>query len=131
MTMNIFFLDADLDKFNENMGGYNGLCRLLPRIYKTIRPGVIAKTCSCTLAKTFQDILMETTEKSPFSHTVRTRRPVAHATVITSYYSPPETRIHGLQFCRRQYIGSSSNFQTELSESQKRKLISYQARNRF
>lgn len=38
----------------------------------------------CTLAKTFQDIVMETTEKSPFSHTVRKRRAVAHATVITS-----------------------------------------------
>jgi len=38
----------------------------------------------CTLGKTFQDIVMETAEKSPFSHTVRKRRPVAHATVITS-----------------------------------------------
>ena len=38
----------------------------------------------CTLSKTFQDIVMETTVKSPLSHTVRKRRPVAHATVITS-----------------------------------------------
>ena len=34
------------------------------------------------------------------------------------------TRIPGLQFCRWQYIGSSSSFQTVLSESQKCQIIS-------
>ena len=42
-----------------------------------------------------------------------------------------ETRIRGLQFCRWQYIGSSSNLRTVLSESQKRQFIRCRARNRF
>ena len=42
-----------------------------------------------------------------------------------------ETRIPGLQFCRWQYIGSSSNSRTVLSESQKRQFISCRVRNRF
>jgi len=42
-----------------------------------------------------------------------------------------ETRFSGLQFCCWQCIGSSSNFRTVLSESQKRQLISCRARNRF
>jgi len=42
-----------------------------------------------------------------------------------------ETRIPGLQFCRWQCIGSSSNFRTVLSESQKRQLIGCRAQNRF
>ena len=37
---------------------------------------------------------METTEKSPFSRTVTKTCPVAHATVITSYYSPPSSESH-------------------------------------
>jgi len=58
MTMNIFFLDAHLDKLNDNMGGYSGLCTLLPRIYKTIRPGVIGKTCSCATASIVVSLLI-------------------------------------------------------------------------
>jgi len=44
-----------------------------------------------------------------------------------------ETRFPGLQFCRWQCrpIGSSSNFRTVLSKSQKRQFISCRARNRF
>jgi len=43
-----------------------------------------------------------------------------------------ETRIPGQQFCRCQYIGSSSIFlQIVLSESQKRQFIRCRARNRF
>jgi len=44
-----------------------------------------------------------------------------------------ETRIRGLQFCRWhwQCIGSSSNYRTVLSESQKRQLISCWAQNGF
>jgi len=43
----------------------------------------------------------------------------------------PETRFPGLQFCPWQCIGSSSNFRTVLSESQKCQLIICRARNRF
>ena len=44
---------------------------------------------------------------------------------------PVETRIPGLHFYRWHYIGSSSNFRTVLSESQKRQLIRCRVRNRF
>jgi len=42
-----------------------------------------------------------------------------------------EIRIPRLHFCRWQCVGSSANFRTVLSESQKRQLISCRARNRF
>jgi len=42
-----------------------------------------------------------------------------------------ETRIPGLHFCCWQYVGSSANFRTVLSESQKRQLISFWARIGF
>jgi len=67
------------------------------------------------------------------------RRPHTHLT--PSLQLPPanihinltllETRFPGLQFRRWQCIGSSSNFRTVLSESQKRQLIICRARNRF
>jgi len=42
-----------------------------------------------------------------------------------------ETRIHGLHFCRWQYVGSFANFRTVLCESQKCQLISFWAWNGF
>ena len=43
----------------------------------------------------------------------------------------PETTIPRLHFCRWQYMGSSANFRTVLSQSRWRQHISCQARNRF
>jgi len=43
----------------------------------------------------------------------------------------PETTFPGLHFCRWQYMGSSANFWTVLSESRRRQPISCRARNRF
>ena len=43
----------------------------------------------------------------------------------------PETTFPGLHVCRWQYMGSSANFRTVLSESQRRQTISCWARNRF
>ena len=43
----------------------------------------------------------------------------------------PETKFPGLHFCCWQYMGSSENFRTVLSESRRRQPISCRARNRF
>jgi len=43
----------------------------------------------------------------------------------------PETTFPGLHFCRWQYMGSSANFRTVLSESRRRQTISCWAQNRF
>jgi len=43
----------------------------------------------------------------------------------------PETTFPGLHFCRWQYMGSSANFRTVLSENRRCQPISCRARNRF
>ena len=66
------------------------------------------------------------------------RPPHSHLTPLANQQEYPyksytllETRIPGLQFCRWQYTGSSSNLRTVLSESQKRQFIICRNRNRF
>jgi len=112
------------------------------RSFKVIRFGVseepvrgyIVQYNNCGLEReASEDIASERSENSHL------RRPLSHFTPplqqtpanIHRNHTLIETRIPGLQLCRWQYIGSSSNFRTVLSESQKRQLISCRARNRF
>ena len=66
--------------------------------------------------------------KRPHSHlTPPLQRTPAN---ICIYLILPETTFPVLHFCRWQYMGSSANFRTVLSESRRRQPISYRARNR-
>jgi len=96
--------------------------------------GYIVRYNNCGLeCEGSEDIASERSEnrhlRPPHSHLM----PPFQRTPANIYInlSLPETRIPGLQFCCRQYTGSSSNFRTVLSESQKRQFISCRARNRF
>jgi len=96
--------------------------------------GYIVQYNNCRLAcEGSEDIASEKSENRHF------RRPHSHLTTPLQRTSANihisltllETRIFGLHFCRWWYVGSSANFRTVLSESQKRQLISCWGRNRF
>jgi len=81
-----------------------------------------------------EDIASERSEKSPFTttpHSFDAPFPAKPPKNIHINLTSLETRFPGLQFCRCQCIGSSSNFRTVLSENQRRQLIICRARNIF
>jgi len=72
-----------------------------------------------------EDIRERKKRKSPFTTTALSTDPLSPANPREYPHKSYLARNwDGLHFCRRQCIGSCSNFRTVLSESQKRQLIS-------